>query len=1156
MSDFVHLHNHTHYSLLDASCTIDDLLDAAEAEGHDSLALTDHGVMFGIYEFYKKAKARNIKPLLGFEAYVANGSRFERIAGKSKTKKRNYFHLVLLAKDMHGYKNLIKLTTAGYLEGFYYKPRVDKELLERYSDGIIALSACMAGVVNAHIVNGDLERAYKEAEFYKDLYGEDFYMELQNHGLPEDKDILREAPKIAGKLGIKTIASNDVHYIKRSHATAHNVMLLIKDVSANNSKEADINKLRYRVPEMYYKSTGEMKELFRDIPEAVSNTLEVAEKCNVDFEKKLFMPKFDIPKESRSTTLEEYLEEITYHGLHRIYGEELSEDITERAEFELKIINDMGFPGYFLIVADFVQASKELGVTVGPGRGSAAGSLVAYALGITNVDPLKYNLLFERFLNPERVSMPDIDIDFADNNRDKVIDYVKEKYGENSVAQIVTFGKLSSRMILKDVGRVLGIHHTAINDITSKIPVVQGKVTPLAEAIELPDLKELKQNPDEKMQQLVEYSLLLEGLFRHTGIHAAGVVIAPGEVSNYVPLYKPPAKKGDDSGVATQYSMNDLEDAGLLKMDFLGLRTLTIIDNSLEMIEKNHNRKIDIDKISFNDKKTYDLFADGRTLAVFQFESAGMQEYLKQLKPKNLEEITAMNALYRPGPMENIPEFIDRKFGRKEIEYLHPIMKRSLENTYGIIVYQEQVMQLARDIAGFSLGQADILRRAMGKKKQKVMDELKPLFIEGAKKNGLSDNLALKIYHLIEKFAKYGFNKSHSLAYSYLAYQTAWLKANYPAEFLAANMTAELNDQDKIVALMNEAEELGIKVMPPDVNKTDSSFKAEDDKIYFSLAAIKNVGIPVVESIVEARREKPFSSFFDFVSRVNTRLINRRALEALVCAGAFDSINGQKRSEEFASIDSALAYAKACANSENTGMDSLFSGGGVDNKPDEPKLIKAETWSEKKRLENEKKYLNFYISGHPLESYKLYMNVFDTYTFDGKKRHLVGQDVRVTGIITKVRTMYDKRNRAIAFAQLENETGTCELILWSKAFANFGSFVVADAVVCCDGKAEEEDGKHSLVVNEMMTIADAANIYAKGLRIFINRKKTETKKIEEFSKLCNEPSVQKSVEFVIYENGNSSKNIYVADNVNISFTENKMSKAAKIFGRKNLSLIV
>ncbi len=1153
MADFVHLHNHTHFSLLDAACTTDALLDAASEAGHKALALTDHGVMFGIYEFYKKAVIKGIKPLLGFEAYVANGSRFEKIAGKSKTKKRNYFHLVLLAKDNEGYRNLIKLSTYGYLEGFYYKPRLDKELLEKHSKGVIALSACMAGVVNAHIVNRDYELAEQEAAYYQQLYGEDFYIELQNHGLPEDRRILREAPKIAKKLGIKMIASNDVHYIKKDHAIAHNVMLLIKDFSPNSGNDVDIKKLRYRVPEMYYKSTEEMQALFKEYPEAISNTLEVADKCNVEFEKKLFMPQFDIPKESKSTTLEEYLEELTQEGLHRIFGEHLSDEIKKRAEYELQIINSMGFPGYFLIVADFCHASKRLGVTVGPGRGSAAGSLVAYALGITNVDPLKYDLLFERFLNPERVSMPDIDIDFADNKRERVIDYVKEKYGEDSVAQIITFGKLSSRMILKDIGRVLGIHHSVINDITSKIPVVQGKVTPLAQAIELPDLKELKNNPDEKMKMLMEYSLLLEGLYRHTGIHAAGVVIAPGPVSDYVPLYKPPGKKEDHAGLATQYSMNDLEDAGLLKMDFLGLRTLTIIDNTLEMIEKNHNKKIDIDKISFNDKKTYDLFAEGRTQAIFQFESAGMQEYLKQLKPKNLEEITAMNALYRPGPMENIPEYIDRKFGRKEIQYLHPIMKKSLENTYGIIVYQEQVMQLARDIAGFSLGQADILRRAMGKKKQAVMDELKPLFIQGAAKNGLPENLSLEIYNLIQKFAKYGFNKSHSLAYSYLAYQTAWLKANYPGEFLAANMTAELNDQNKIVALMNEAERLDIKVMPPDVNKTDSSFKADGDKIYFSLAAIKNVGLPAVESIVKQRQEKPYTSFFDFVSRVSTKLINRRALEALVCAGAFDSINGQRRAEEFASIDSALGYAKACENNKNIGMDSLFGGGEL-SKPVEPELTPAEKWSEKMRLENEKKYLNFYISGHPLDSYKAYMNVLDTYSFDGKKKHLVGQDVRVTGMITSTRSIFDKKNRAIGFAQLENETGSCELIFWSRSYANFASFIVPDTVVCCDGKAEEDDGKHKIVVNDIMSISDAANIHTKGLRIWINRNKLDINVLDKLSLLCDEPGSSKQIEFIIFENGSSNKKIYIADNINISFSEKKINIIGNLFGKKNIKL--
>jgi len=762
MTDFSHLHNHTHYSLLDAACTPAQLIGKAKEYGHKSLALTDHGVMFGIMEFYKLAKKEGVKPILGFEAYVANGSRFDRTAGKSKTKKKNYFHLILLAKNETGYKNIIKLTSLAHTEGFYYKPRIDEELLKKYHEGVIATSACINGVINAYIVDGDYNAALQKARFYQEVFGDDFYIELQNHGLPEDKIIMRDAPKIASELGIKLVATNDIHYINKEDAVSHNVYLLIKDSSADS--KPDIEQLRYKVPEMYYKSTEEMAEIFSDYPEALETTQEIADKCNVTFEKKYFLPDFPIPDDAESGTLDDYLRELTYKGLDERY-EEINDEIKKRTEYELGVIIKMGFSGYFLIVQDFIAAARRMKVRVGPGRGSAAGSIVAYALGITNVDPLPYDLLFERFLNPERVSMPDIDIDFCDETREEIIKFVKEKYGEKSVAQIVTFGKLSSKAVLQDVGRVLGIHYSDISRITSFIPSIMGKVLPLEKALELPDLKWLKETKEPLYQKLILHSKRLEGLFRHTGTHAAGVVITPGDVVDYVPLYYSPSAKHLGVDIATQYSMKYLEEAGLLKMDFLGLKTLSIIDNILEMIKNNYGEEIDIDKVDLNDDATFKLFSEGRTLGVFQFESDGMRDYLMKLKPKNIEEITAMNALYRPGPMENIPDFIDRKFGRKEIEYLHPLMEQSLKKTYGIIVYQEQVMQLARDIGGFTLGQADILRRAMGKKDLKLMTEQKSIFSEGAQKNGIDKKTADAIFELINKFANYGFNKSRVNGY-------------------------------------------------------------------------------------------------------------------------------------------------------------------------------------------------------------------------------------------------------------------------------------------------------------------------------------------------------------------------------------------------------
>jgi len=795
-----------------------------------------------------------------------------------------------------------------------------------------------------------------------------------------------------------------------------------------------------------------------------------------------------------------------------------------------------------------------MGVRVGPGRGSAAGSIVAYALEITDVDPLPYDLLFERFLNPDRVSMPDIDIDFADDKREKVIDYVKKKYGENSVAQIITFGTLSSRAVLKDVGRVLGIHHTDINKITAKIPVVLGKVTPLADALKLPDLKQFNEQTDDQVKKLIEYSLILEGFFRNTSTHAAGVVITPGDVSDFVPLYSNPTAKSHGADFATQYTMKELEGAGLLKMDFLGLRTLSIIENTLEMIKVNYNEIIDIDNISMDDEKTYEIFSSGNTLAVFQFESPGMKEYLRQLKPKSIEEITAMNALYRPGPMGNIPEYIDRKFKRKNIEYLHPLMEKPLEKTFGIIVYQEQVMQLARDVAGFTLGQADILRKAMGKKDRKVMDTMKPLFIKGANEHGVKTKLAEEIYELLEKFADYGFNKSHSLAYSILAYQTAWLKAHYPAEFLAANMSAELHHLDKIVQLTEDAKKLDIKVLPPDVNRSLATFTVVENTIFFGLAAIKNVGIPAVESIIIAREEKPFVSFFDFVGRIDTRLINKRALEALICAGAFDSLKTGHRASLYASIENALQFAKAVQGTPDT--DSLFGNETISQTIHEPNLPEIPEWSERERLDKEKEVLNFYISGHPLYHHQAYVESLSTLSLGDKESNLIGAQVRVCGLITDIRTRLDKKNNTIGFVTLEDFTGRGELIFWSDAYKKFSSIIEPDTAIFCIGTAKSDGENLQVVVEDAMHIEEAGQKYAKGISILIDLEKIDLKYLDKFKLICDDLYARNKVVFTVFNKSEKYQTSYSAENLNFSVSGHNISKICDIFGRKNVRLIV
>lgn len=1109
---FVHLHNHTHYSLLDAACTPQQLIDAAAADGQKALAITDHGVMFGCFEFFKKAKKAGIKPIIGCEVYLAVGKRTdkERIADATG-KKRNYYHLVLIAKNDTGYRNLVKLTSIAHTEGFYYKPRIDWDLLKQYHEGLIATSACLSGPINAPMLAGDVETAWANARLLKEIFGDDFYVELQDHGLPQDRHVKEFAPVFARELGVKMIVTNDVHYVKPEHAVAHNVLLNInKDAASARSESFDVRRdLRYGVPKYYLASQAEMKDVFRDYPDAIETTNEIADKVDLTIPTQLQMPQFPIPAESDATTLEDYLEELTMRGLERRYAT-LTSDILDRASFELSVIRKMGYAGYFLIVQDFIRAARDMGVSVGPGRGSAAGSLVAYALGITNIDPLKYDLLFERFLNPDRVSMPDIDVDFSDDKRERVIEYVKQKYGADSVAQIITFGTLSSRAVLKDVGRVLGIDLSTINGITDKIPVVMGKVTPLKEAIDLPELRWIKDTDDQRIRDLIDYSMVLEGFARNSSLHAAGVVIAPGPISNFVPVYKTPQTEP-----ATQFNMKDLEEAGLLKMDFLGLRTLSIIDNTLEMIKRNHGKEIVIDEIEFSDPKTYELFSKGQTLAIFQFESEPMQNALRQLQPTNLEDLIAMNALYRPGPMSNIPDFIERKHGRKEIQYLHPKMEPILHRTYGIIVYQEQVMQLVQVLAGFTLAQADLMRRAMGKKDDKLMAEQRATFVEGARTTSeIHEQLAIEIFDLIQKFASYGFNKSHSAAYAYLAYQTAWLKAHYPAEFLAANMTAELNDQSKIVSLMDEAKRFGITVVAPDVNRSMATFTADKNMIYFGLAGIKGVGVSAVEAVIDARNESPFRSLFDFAARVDQRAVNKRVLEALVFAGAFDATGNYHRGQLFSAIEPALEYARKVQGGSSTSMDSLFGDIEI-AKPSEPPMPTVDPWPERERLKREREVLSFYISGHPLQEHSVSVRSFSTLDLSRIDPSRSGQNVRLAGIVGDIRTRLDKRENTIAFIKVEQFMGSCECVFWSDKYKQFAELLKPDAILVFSGKCEINGDTVKIYIEDCLTLDQAEKKYAKGYVVRVLPDLHTPEVIADFRKRCQESEGSDVLQFVV-----------------------------------------
>jgi DNA polymerase-3 subunit alpha len=1081
---FIHLHNHTHYSLLDGAATVQSLVNAAAVNEMPAVAITDHGVLFGAIEFYKRAMKAGIKPIIGCEMYVVTkGSRFDRTVDANKINRGQgrgiYHHLLLIAKDEAGYRNLMKLCTLGHTEGYYFKPRIDLELLEKHKGGLIATSACPAGIVGEQLVNGNYDEAREYAALYRDLFCDDFYIEIQNHGLQSELLIREHAPKIARELGIKLVATNDCHYIKREHAIPHNIMLYIPEASSTNIP--DYMTLRYQTDQLYFKSTAEMIAAFRDFPEAVQTTTEISDKCNLRLElKKTHMPEFPIPKESGAADPRTYLEALVREGIERRYPR-VSAEIQERAARELRVIQKMGYESYFLIVQDFINAAKNMGVRVGPGRGSAAGSIISYALGITDIDPLHYDLLFERFLNPNRISMPDIDIDFADNKRDMVIEYVKKKYGENSVAQIVTFGTMSARAALKDVGRVLGIQLSVIDSITKQIPVVQGKVTPIEEALKtIPDLRWVNESSDEKIKLLIETAKVLEGMNRNVSTHAAGVVIAPGDISDYVPMYKTP-----QTDLMTQYNMKDLEDAGLLKMDFLGLRTLTVLDEALIMIEERHKAKIDLNNLPEADEKTLELFSKGQTVAIFQFESSGMQDYLRKLKPSSIHDLVAMNALYRPGPMENIPDFIDRKIGRQKITYAHPKLEPILRETYGVIVYQEQVIKIASEIAGLSLAQADLLRRAMGKKDKELMARQKKEFVESAVSNRIERKTAAEIFDLIEKFASYGFNKSHSVVYSVLAYQTAYLKAHYPSEYMAASLTSEKDNTDKIVVLIDECRKLGIDVLPPDVNESGVNFVVNPKGIRFGLSAIKNVGVSAVEQIVKARSEgNPFKDIFDFSVRVDLHLVNKKTMEGLIQAGAFDSLQAN-RAQLFGNVEQAIAYGQRIQEQREKGQSSLFDLGGA-KVASRPLLRPIAEWTEPEKLAKEKAVLGFYVSGHPLLRYRDEIEAFATAKLGNAEMVKPNATVRVCGIISDVKRKIDKRNKTMAFLTIEDFTGKADCIVFADPYQKYSSILQPGSIVMITGKNDGTEEAMKIIVNEVIHIEDVRKKFAKNVIININ----------------------------------------------------------------------
>ena len=1149
MSEFIHLHNHSHYSLQDGACTIDALVQAAKKFNMQSVALTDHGVMYGIAEFYNTATKAGIKPILGMEAYIVEeGSRFKKSSdygGNGTKKKKHYNHLILLAKNKQGYKNLSKLSTLGHTEGFYYKPRIDLELLKQYSEGLICTTACIGGIVSSHLVKGNIDKARSVAKTYKEIFEDDFYLEIQDHGLEVDKVVLEWMPKLSKELKINLVATNDCHYIEKDHAIAHNILLLLSDKNG-----ADYRQLRYKTDQIYFKSPEEMQNLFKDYQKAIDNTLEIDSKIDLklEFEGHHF-PKFPIPEDSKAKTLEDYFELLATEGLNNTEII-ITSEVEERFKYEIETIKEMGFAGYLLIVQDFINTAKKNNIPVGPGRGSVAGSLVAYALGITNINPLTYNLLFERFLNPERKSMPDIDVDFADDKRSDVIEYVRKKYGENSVSQIITFNRLSSKAVIRDVARVLKIPIPTVNKITKYIPSKFGKVYSIEQALnEVQELEWVRNAEEGEIKDMITYAKVLEGMNRNASKHAAGIVITPGEVSDYVPL----ANAVSQQDVVTQFNMKEIENAGLLKMDFLGLRTLTIIRDTLELVHKNYGKNINIDNIPLDDDETYKLFSKGQTTGVFQFESPPMREYLKKLKPTSLNDLAAMNALYRPGPMEFINDFIDRKHGNKKVKYLHPLLEEILTETYGIIVYQEQVIQIANKIAGMRLAEADILRRAMGKKDIIVMEEQKVEFIEGAVKNGIAKRIAKQIFEAINKFANYGFNKSHAVAYSLIAYQTAYLKAHYTAEFLAANLTNEFGNTDKVTKFLEDCRKMKIQILPPDINHPTINFDVSKGRIRFGMSAIKNVGKNSVEEIVGAIKKlgRPFKSIYDFCSNVDTRIVNKRALEGLVLAGAFDSID-ERRSSLFQSIENAISFGNKAHSSKLNGEESLF-GGLEKMKLAEPVTVETEAWSEKERLTRERQVTGFYITGHPLQRFEIEYNSFAGFHIGETENIKDMQSVNACGVITNLRTKIDRSGKPMAFFRIDDFSGSCDCLMFSKVFKDYGQYLREEEPLIIFGNLESSGDTVKIHVNKVLPIENARKELAQSIKIMINNDKNNIEQLSSLKIILKENEGKLPVYLQLSNNGNRGK-LFSLNEFRILLSEKFINEVCMLLG--NSSIII
>jgi DNA polymerase-3 subunit alpha len=1145
---FIHLHNHSDYSLLDGASKIDQLIDKAMSMNMPALALTDHGNVYGAIQFYLTAKKKGIKPIVGCEIYVAKESRHKKTGGSDQAN-----HLVLLAQDEAGYYNLSKLASYGFLEGFYYRPRVDKELLARYSGGLIALSACLKGAVAQHLSMDQADAAREEAMCLQDIFGRgNFYLELQDHGLPAQKKVNPALIELSKKSGIPLVCTNDTHYLLKDDHIAHDVLLCI----GTGKTVQDPDRMRYASDQFYFKSPEEMCLLWKEVPEALKNTLKIAERCNLEINTSAFhLPPFDVPA---GETFDSYFEKVVRCGFEerRPGLEQMAAEGTlknplpayeDRLAFEIGMIEKMKFPSYFLIVWDLIKYARDKGIPVGPGRGSVVGSLVAYSLKITDIDPLQYDLFFERFLNPERIAPPDIDMDFCMNRRAEVIDYVGRKYGRDSVCQIITFGTMAAKGVIRDVGRSLDIPYAEVDRIAKLIPNELNATIDKALEQE-PRLKEEMKKPH--IENLISIARRLEGLSRHASTHAAGVVIAPKPLTELIPL----AKSSKDE-LTTQYTMKDLEALGLLKMDFLALTTLTVLNHAVQRIKEETGIEVDLQTIPITDEAVYALFSEGKTNGIFQFESGGMKTELRRLKPARFEDLIALNALYRPGPMDMIPDFIRRKHGQVTVHYLHPILEEILKETYGVIVYQEQVMQIASKMGRLSLGEADLLRKAMGKKLLSVMTSMRDKFLEGARVNRVPEKTAIQVFDLMEQFAKYGFNKSHATAYALLAYQTAYLKVHFPVQFMAALLSSEVGNTEKIVMYIAECRDMQIPILPPDVNESELMFLSTGGKIRFGLLAIRNVGEGAIQSILECRKtDGRFCNLFQFCESVDSRAVNKRVLESLIKSGALDSL-GWRRSQLMTCADAAIEQGQKTQRDRISGQKGLFNSFAGPEAFPEPKPPQVDEWPLEQRLSLEKETLGYYVSGHPLDRFSA-----ELARFAGKPlADLIGDganvDCTVAGMVTDLRLRRTKKGDLMAVFSLEDLTAAVETVVFPNAYAKCSNCLEADAPVLIEGRLEIEENVAKLIAAEIQPLTGISERKARMLFIHAAIPSLPPGSADRLYRLCEENRGETGIDLELYHANEFRVTIHSADFVKVKSSPELIRRIEEICGSGSVQVV-